>query len=229
MMEKSEAVPLPTRDGYDAWAPLYDEDDNPLIKLEAPVVAELLPDLAGQLILDVGCGTGRHSLVMAAAGADVTAIDFSEEMLALARQKPGADRVRFIQHDIHSNWPFENQHFDLVTCFLVSEHIDPLEGFFGEMARVCKPGGIVLNTCMHPAMFERGVMARFIDPVSGVRKHIDSCGHTVGDYRTAAEGAGLVVDHLEEYLADEALAAISPRAERYIGVPMLLVMKLHPA
>src|SRR5436309_7019436 len=82
---------LPTREGYDRWAALYDADPNPLVALEEPWVDRLLGDVRGLSVLDLGCGTGRHALRLEAAGAVVHAIDFSEAMLDQARRKPGAD------------------------------------------------------------------------------------------------------------------------------------------
>ena len=49
----------------------------------------------------MGCGTGRHALWCAEQGANVTAVDFSEGMLAAAREKPFAERVNFLQLDLH--------------------------------------------------------------------------------------------------------------------------------
>ena len=71
---------LSPRAGYDAWAPIYDGDGNPLIAVEGPAVASLLGDLRGLLALDVGCGTGRHALAMAEAGARVVGLDPSAEL-----------------------------------------------------------------------------------------------------------------------------------------------------
>lgn len=76
---------LTTREGYDRWAAVYDTDGNPLIAMEEPEVDRLVGDISGRAVLDVGCGTGRHALRFAAAGAHVTAIDFSEEMLRKAQ------------------------------------------------------------------------------------------------------------------------------------------------
>jgi malonyl-CoA O-methyltransferase len=88
------------RSGYDRWAVVYDHDANPLIALEEPVVHDALGDVRGAAALDLGCGTGRHALWLAAPGAAVTAVDFSDGMLAEARRKPGADAVRFAVHDL---------------------------------------------------------------------------------------------------------------------------------
>src|SRR5213075_671083 len=65
---------LPTREGYDRWAEIYDGDGNPLIALEEPEVDQLLGDVAGLDLVDVGCGTGRHALRLAARGANVTGV-----------------------------------------------------------------------------------------------------------------------------------------------------------
>src|SRR5512133_1570407 len=64
------------RRGYDRWAPVYDHDANPLTALEEPLVRVALGDVAGLSVVDLGCGTGRHALWLAAAGASVTALDF---------------------------------------------------------------------------------------------------------------------------------------------------------
>src|SRR5688572_13307737 len=93
-------IDLPTREGYDRWAPTYDTDGNPLVALEEPLVERLMGEVEGLDVLDVGCGTGRHAIRLAAAGARVRGIDFSEAMLDQARQKPGAERVEFRGHDL---------------------------------------------------------------------------------------------------------------------------------
>jgi ubiquinone/menaquinone biosynthesis C-methylase UbiE len=217
---------LPTREGYDRWAEIYDTEDNPLIALEEPRVAELLGDVGGLQLADIGCGTGRHALRLAAAGADVTAIDFSEAMLARARSKPGAERVRFIAHDLAEPLPLQSAGFDRVTCCLVLDHIAQPAGLFAEMARICRPEGRVVISVMHPAMMLRGLQARFVDPATGREIRPESAPNQICDYVLAAARAGLHFDHMAECAVDEALAARSPRAVKYLGWPMLLTMRL---
>lgn len=60
------------RDGYDRRASVYDHDGNLLIALEDPAVRRAAGEVRGLDVLDLGCGTGRHALWMAAAGAVVT-------------------------------------------------------------------------------------------------------------------------------------------------------------
>jgi len=64
-------------------------------------------------ILDVGCGTGRHSIELSKRGYSVTGIDLSESMLTRAREKANEAKVRidFLKHDAR-NLPFSNQ-FDM--------------------------------------------------------------------------------------------------------------------
>ena len=219
---------LPTREGYDRWAELYDTDGNPLIALEEPEVDRLVGDAADRSLLDVGCGTGRHAVRFAAAGAKVTAIDFSEVMMSKARAKPGADRVTFVAHDITTPLPFADGAFDRVVCGLVVDHIADLAGLFGEMRRVCAADGRVVVSVMHPAMMLKGTQARFHDPATGREVRPASVANQVSDYVRAALAAGLRIDHISEHAVDAALADRFPRAVKYLGWPMLFLLGLRP-
>ncbi|MGA2139190.1 MAG: class I SAM-dependent methyltransferase [Verrucomicrobiia bacterium] len=219
---------LPTKDGYDRWAAIYDAEDNPLVALEEPWVQRLLGDVRGLAVADIGCGTGRHALRLSAAGATVHALDFSEAMLERAKAKPGASNVVFQAHDLAKPLPFANETFDRVVCGLVIDHIADLDGLFREMSRVCRPDGFVVVSVMHPAMMLRGVQARFTDPASGRETRPASCPHQLSDYFMAAARAGFLFDHLSEQAVDEALASRLERARRYLGWPMLFLMRLAP-
>jgi malonyl-CoA O-methyltransferase len=226
--DASAPLVLPTQHGYDLWAGVYDTDGNPLVLLEEPHVARLIGDPRGLTVLDVACGTGRHSNPLAEAGADVTGVDFSEGMLARARSKAGQRAPRFVNHDVATPLPFHAGSFDRVLCCLALDHVVELRPFFGELARMCRPTGFVVATVMHPAMMLRGVQARFHDQSTGREVRPASAAHQVSDYVVAALHAGLRIEELSEHVADASLAARAPRAERYLGWPMLLVMKLRP-
>jgi len=214
------------RHGYDRWAAVYEYDANPLPALEAPVVRAAVGDVRGLSVLDLGCGTGRHTAWLAEAGASVTAVDFSEGMLAEARRKPGMQSVRFIVHDLHRPLPISNDSFDLVVSGLVLEHLRDVGSFFAEVARVLKPGGRAVVSAMHPAMFLRGSQARFTDPVSGELVQPGSIAHTLGAFGMAAVKAGLHLASVEELAPDSDFAARYPRAGKYIGWPMLVVFTM---
>src|SRR5262245_31904844 len=219
-MERRTPRVLPTREGYDLWAEVYDTDGNPLVLLEEPHVARLLGDVRGLAVLDVACGTGRHTVRLAEAGADVIGVDFSEGMLAKARQKAGT-AARFIHHDVATRLPFEAETFDRVLCCLALDHVKDLFAFFSELGRVCRPTGFVVTSVMHPAMMLKGVQARLHDWSTGLEIRPESSAHQISDYVTAAVGAGLELDEISEHACDASLGEQAPRAERYVGWPML--------
>jgi hypothetical protein len=77
-------------------------------------------------------------------------------------------------------------------------------------------------------MMLRGVQARFHDPASGREIRPASCPHQLSDYMMAAIRTGFIPDHLSEHAVDEALANRLERARRYLGWPLLFLMRLVP-
>ena len=220
--------PLSTvRDGYDRWAPVYDHDANPLPALEDPHVRGALGDQRGRDVLDLGCGTARHTAWLAESGARVTAVDFSEQMLERARRKVPAADVHFIVHDLHDALPLADASFDAVVSGLVLEHLRDLDSFFREAHRVLRPRGRAVMSAMHPAMFLRDSRARFTDPDTGEVVAPGSLPHRLGDFVMAAVRAGFTLDGVDEYAPDAAFVGRFPRAERYLGWPMLVVLAMQ--
>lgn len=231
-----------TQEGYDLWSPTYDQGGNPLVVIEEPVLAQLLGSVVGLSILDVGCGTGRHTLKLARAGARVTGIDFSEGMLARARMKADAlaaaersldperasARVpRFVAHDIRLPFPFAADSFERVISALVFDHVAEIDAVLSEMARVCRPDGFVIVTGMHPAVMLLGRQANFTDS-TGAEIRPASVPNQISNYVMAASRAGLKIVEMIEQSATPELAAITSKAEKYLGWPLLLAMKLTP-
>ena len=212
--------------GYDRWAAVYDHDANPLPALEETFVRRAVGDVRGLAVLDLGCGTGRHALWLASAGASVTAVDFSEGMMARARAKPGAATIRFLAHDLHHPLPIPAGTFDVVVSGLVLEHLRDPDHFFQEAHRVLRSGGRAVVSAMHPAMFLRGSQAHFTDPDSGVVVQPGSLPHQLGEMVMAAIRAGFRLSGVDEYAPDAGFAARYPRAEKYIGWPMLVVLRM---
>jgi malonyl-CoA O-methyltransferase len=222
LMEQLASV----RHGYNRWAEVYDHDRNPLLALEEPHVKDALGGVRGLSVLDLGCGTGRHASWLAAAGANVTALDFSEGMLDQARRKSEASQIRFVIHNIAETLPFAEHSFDLVVSGLVLEHIHDIRHYFSEIRRVARPGGRAVISAMHPAMFLRGSQARFTDPESGQIIQPGSVNHLLGEIVMAAVRAGFTAQAIDEYAPDASLAAQYPRAEKYVSWPMLVIFQL---
>jgi len=221
-----EPTVVPTREGYDRWSELYDDDGNPLIVLEEPHLARMLGDVKGLRVADVGTGTGRHAVRLARLGARVVALDFSEGMLAKARAKAGAQSVGFVRADCSVCLPLADARFDAVVCALLADHLASLPALFAELARICRPSGSVVLSSIHPALHLRGVRARFTDPSTGQKIYPAAHDHQVSDFVMAAVRAGLRFEEICELPCTDALAAAVPRAAQYLGWPMLLAMRL---
>jgi SAM-dependent methyltransferase len=78
-------------------AAVYDAFDGERDDLSA--YADLADELGASRILDVGCGTGSLALLLAGTGRTVTGVDPAEASLAVARTKPGAERVTWVHGD----------------------------------------------------------------------------------------------------------------------------------
>ena len=104
----------------------------------------LLAPRPGKSGLDVCTGTGDLAIRMARSGAKVVGLDFSSEMLAVARRKSDSEpnQVSWVQGDARA-LPFEAGQFDLVSMAYGLRNLpDPLEGLT-EIHRILKPGGKV--------------------------------------------------------------------------------------
>jgi malonyl-CoA O-methyltransferase len=211
---------LSVRDGYAAWAACYEDDGNPLIPLEGPAVATLFGPVAGRRVLDLGCGTGRHTLALARAGADVTALDQSPEMMALARRKLDGFDVEWLQHALPAAMPFPDAAFALIVAGLVVEHIADLPALVNEAARVLAPGGRFVVSALHPERTADGQRARFIDPETGVRRPIVTYHRTIDEYLRTAAATGLALVREQTLVVTEEVARHLPRARRYVGLAL---------
>ncbi|RFA37241.1 bifunctional demethylmenaquinone methyltransferase/2-methoxy-6-polyprenyl-1,4-benzoquinol methylase [Virgibacillus dokdonensis] len=103
----------------------------------------------GSSALDVCCGTGDWALVMAeeiGAKGEVTGLDFSENMLSIAKQKQRKlelEHVDFIQGNA-MQLPFQDNSFDYVTIGFGLRNVQDYMTVLKEMYRVVKPGGKVV-------------------------------------------------------------------------------------
>jgi 2-polyprenyl-3-methyl-5-hydroxy-6-metoxy-1,4-benzoquinol methylase len=126
-----------------ATAQSFDERrfGGPIGELVAVSQANTLLDFAGPLkgttVLDVGTGTGRAALLLAHAGAHVTGVDASAEMLAVARQRATAAQavVEFRTADAHA-LDCPDRSFDLVVCLRVIMHTPDWRQSIAELCRV---------------------------------------------------------------------------------------------
>jgi ubiquinone/menaquinone biosynthesis C-methylase UbiE len=109
---------------------------NLVARTQARVLANMIGRIHGRSILDVGTGTGRAAVLMARGGANVTGVDASEEMLAVARRRAADEmlNVTFMRGDAHA-LAFDDRSFDAVVCFRVLMHVPDWRRCLAELCR----------------------------------------------------------------------------------------------
>jgi demethylmenaquinone methyltransferase/2-methoxy-6-polyprenyl-1,4-benzoquinol methylase len=123
---------------FDRIAPVYDAMNRAMTGgldrrwRRATVAAVVQP---GDRVLDACCGTGDLALAAARAGADVTGVDFSEEMLLRARRKSAM--IEWVQADVLA-LPFADESFDAATVGFGVRNLEDLERGLSELRRVLR-------------------------------------------------------------------------------------------
>ncbi len=126
---------------YDAWyrtprGAMYD-------RLEKRAIDSLLPCVPnGGRLLEIGCGTGHWSEYFSNKGFDVTGVDLSEEMIAIARQRK-VSRAVFDVSDA-ARLPFGDASFDVAAAITALEFTADPAGVVAEMVRCVKKAGGML-------------------------------------------------------------------------------------
>ena len=113
---------------------------------DMPQVIKLLRKEKAKRILDLGCGTGRHTVMLAKAGFEVYGTDISDEGLKLTRiwlEEKGL-KARLKKASCYRRFPFKDDFFDAVISVLVihHNHINKIRFCISEIERVLRPGGI---------------------------------------------------------------------------------------
>jgi len=129
-----------TRAGYDYYRDLFN----------TPAFLDLLPDIRGLHGLDVGCGEGYNTRLLAERGAVMAAIDLSDVFIRHATEISSGGNE--IQYGIASavSLPFANSFFDFATGFMSFMDIPEIEEVLAEIYRVLKPLGFVQFSISHP-------------------------------------------------------------------------------
>ena len=128
----------------------YFDDDSFFVQRDH--ILQWIGPLAGKRILDAGCGVGAFSEPWTPANA-VVGVDFSEKSLEFA----AARGLQTLSADLTA-LPFESGSFDLVVCIGVIQLIENYQPVLAELARVTKPGGMLLVQTLHQGSLQRKLL-----------------------------------------------------------------------
>ncbi|MBX9625546.1 MAG: class I SAM-dependent methyltransferase [Gemmataceae bacterium] len=169
----------------------------------------------GQEVLEVGCGTGRLSRLMAERGAKVTAVDVSEKMLAAARENaPGVELLHMTATEIDR---LGEGRFDRVVSTLVFSELsgDELDYVLRAASKLLKPGGkLVVADEVRPARFwQRSAAALVRWPLAAVTFLLtQNTTHALRDFPGRLRDAGYRVVGESRYLAGALALFVAEKA-----------------
>jgi SAM-dependent methyltransferase len=218
-----------------------------------PAMFKMLGTVEGKRILDLGCGEGYNTRILAERGAKVVGIDASKEMIKLARAKEEEEPLGIEYHvaDAARLSMLEDGSFDIVVAFMSLMDIKDLEGAMREVGRVLKRDGRFLFSIIHPCFdrfrddlgWERDEEGKklyykvddYFD--EGPKEFVFTLGggktvlprkmihfhRTLTTYFHALHKAGLVVTRLEEPRPSQAALEQYPQMEDLLRIPNFMV------
>ncbi len=165
---------------YDLWASYYDaQPGNLMLDLDEDLFSGILNsvNIDGKVVVDIGCGTGRHwNKIFAKKPKSLSGYDVSEGMIAKLKEKfPCASVSKLINNSLPG---LANSSVDVIVSTLTIAHIENIEEAFVEWARVLKTNGEIIITDYHPEAFMKGANRTF--PVNGKTVAIRNFTHSIG-------------------------------------------------
>jgi ubiquinone/menaquinone biosynthesis C-methylase UbiE len=151
-------------------------------EFNAPAFLSILPDVKDLEGLDIGCGEGTDTRLLAKRGAQMTAIDVSEKFIIYAKEAEDREPLG-IRYQVASVWsiPFPDGRFDFASATMSLMDIPQPERAIKEIFRVLKPRGFLQFSITHPC-FDTPYK-KWVDDANG--KHVAA---VVGDYFKEMDG-----------------------------------------
>lgn len=121
----------------------YEAVAQRIVPIASRIIATVdrLHPLRDRTLVDLACGTGNAALAAAANGAEVTGVDLTPELLAIAADKPGGDTVRWLAADASATGLPDGE-FDTVVSNMGIIFVEPTAQVV-EIARLLRPGGLL--------------------------------------------------------------------------------------
>jgi peptidoglycan/xylan/chitin deacetylase (PgdA/CDA1 family)/SAM-dependent methyltransferase len=191
----SGGVPNPAEAFYDGIAAAYDAERNGAVagiaarKEQEVFESHLLNQIAPRhRILEIGAGTGRFTIPLARRCGKITAVELSENMMAILKEnaaRENASRIECRTGDIEL---IELKGtYDVVCSFSSFEYIPDLDELFKKISQCMSPGGIFYFTTAHRSMF------RFFTQIgNAMRQGIWLHARTKGSIKKSLAGAGFM-------------------------------------
>lgn len=137
----------------ESWADFVREGkDYYREEMNNPATFRIVGNVRGKNVLDLSCGEGYNTRILAKRGAKVVGVDFSEKMIELARQTEKKKKlgISYYVSDATDLKEFKNESFDVVTCIMALMDVERYEDAISEVARVLRKDGRFVFSITHP-------------------------------------------------------------------------------
>ncbi|MDB1124369.1 malonyl-ACP O-methyltransferase BioC [Vibrio algarum] len=154
IVSRNSTRKLAIAEAFSKAARVYDQHAQFQRDVGLELIGQLPSDLSGMKVLDIGCGTGFCSELLAQKGAEIVAADLSSQMLQQAEKRCKEKVSLYCQADAEA-LPFERGEFDIVFSSLALQWCDDLADPLRELQRVTKKGGLIkFSTLMSGSLIE---------------------------------------------------------------------------
>jgi ubiquinone/menaquinone biosynthesis C-methylase UbiE len=181
---------------------------------------QLIGDVKGKRVLEVGCGGGQCSIAFARRGAVATGMDLSDKQVEFARDLAKAEGVQatFAQGSAEDLSAIPDGSQEVVFSAYALQYVEHIDRCFGEVARVLKPGGLFVFSLDHPFWYcvaeaDMRIVFSYFDTVywydweqkdMPTRPKVTQFQRTVGDWFRFLRGASFeVLDIIEPEPVEE--------------------------
>ncbi len=199
---------------YEIWSSIYDSNENKTRDLDVISTIETLSNYSFSNVIELGCGTGKNTKWLIEHANKIIGLDFSESMLAIAKEKLNSNKVEFQIADLNETWIIKNKSADLITCSLTLEHIEDLNHIFKEAQHALASKGIFFISELHPFKQYAGSKARFTDD-SGTTV-LNTFTHHISDYLDAASNNNFQMLEIKEWFDEEKTNEKLPRLISFV-------------
>jgi SAM-dependent methyltransferase len=119
---------------------------------------QFLPDIAGHDVIDLGCGEGRNTRILAQRGARVTGVDISSRMISAAREMEDSERlgIRYEVSSFSSLEMFADNIFSTAVSTMALMESPHFDRAAKEAYRILRPGGFLYFSVLHPCYWTLG-------------------------------------------------------------------------
>ena len=152
------------------WESIFRKSGKVFLKIQEDMkkVISLLKKDKVKKILDLGCGSGRHTVLLAKQGFDVYATDVSKAGLKMTRKWLKEEKLsaKLKEHSCYEKFPFKDNTFDAVISTQVIHHNyhDKVKFCISEIERVLKPNGLVFVTVSANKYKRRASKFKIVEP-----------------------------------------------------------------